>query len=232
MTYDIFDSQSTTYKPYCDKNSCSKDCKLFSDEKLQEIYENVRCYDTKLARNAFIRANVERYNVKRRRKPSKKMKDRMSSYRYHLTLAGKDGVQSKYEVCKKTFLSATEIRENIVRQNTVDQGTPENRRRNNTGRRGNLGANHQFMINFFNRIAKAPSHYCRKSTTKIYLEPLLKTKRQLYKLYKQATADSDAGVNVTSVSKTAFYRYFKEQNYSLVKPKKDMCDTAHHVVLY
>jgi hypothetical protein len=209
-------------KPYCDKNSCrQKNCQKFSYEKLQEIHETVRCYDTKLARNAFIRGNVERYDVKER-KPSKKMKSRMSSYHYHLTLTLEDGVQRKYEVCKKTFLAVTGFREKIVRENAVDQGIPGRRRRGKYGRRGSSDADHQFMVNFFNEIEKAPSHYCRKNSSKIYLEPLIKKKKQLYKLYRQATADSDAGVHVNPVSITAFYRYFKSQNYSLVKPKKDV----------
>ena len=70
------------------------------------------------------------------------------------------------------------------------------------------------------RIEKAPSHYCRKSLSKIYLEPLVKTKNQLYKLY--CTAAEDAAL--TPLSKRGFKRWFDSSNYSLVKPKKDMCD--------
>ena len=88
-----------------------------------------------------------------------------------------------------------------------------------------MTGNHQFMIDFFNKIEKAPSYYCRKSSTKIYLGPLFKKKKQLYKLYK-AEAKESHDPTINPVSKTAFYRYYKEENYSLVKPKKDLCDTC------
>ena len=91
-------------KPYCNKQICSKSCKLFSQENLKEIRSSVRCYSsTKTARNAFIRDNVKRYDVKER-KPSKKLRDRKSSFRYFLTLT-EGSSQRKVEVCKPTFFS-------------------------------------------------------------------------------------------------------------------------------
>ena len=121
------------------------------------------------------------------------------------------------------FLAATGFREKVIRQNSVDQGAPAPKRRGMFGGRGEKSvADREFLESFFYRLEKAPSHYCRQSTSKIYLEPLIKTRLTLYNYY--ATAAKDAGLE--PYSRTWFDRYFEENNYSLVKPKKDMCDTC------
>ena len=131
-----------------------------SVKKISEIRSSVRCYSsTKTARNAFIRDNVERYDVKEK-KPSKKLRDRKSSFRYFLTLT-EGSSQRKVEVCKPTFLAVTGFREKVIRQNSVDQGAPAPKRRGMFGGRGEKSvADREFLDSFFDRIEKAPSHYC------------------------------------------------------------------------
>ena len=41
-----------------------------------------------------------------------------------------------------------------------------------------------FLKEFFDKIPKAPSHYCRKDTKKVYLTPLVRTLTKLYEIYK------------------------------------------------
>ena len=123
-------------KSYCDLKTCrGKNCGKFTAEQLKVIHEDMRCYNTKVARNAFIRENVERYDV-HKRKPSKNLKHRSSSFRYYLTLTEAEGVQIKLEVCQQTFLAVTGFREIIVRQNAVNQGEPVSKKRGMYGRRG------------------------------------------------------------------------------------------------
>ena len=81
----------------------------------------------------------------------------------------------------------------------------------------------KFLAQFFDSIAKAPSHYRRKYTKKIYLEPLFKKKRQLYKIYKQIVNEEPL---VNPVSKSSFYMYMNDHNYALVPTKNDLCDTC------
>ena len=93
--------------------------------------------------------------------------------------------------------------------------------------RGKFGrgkeANRKFLENFFDSIAKAPSHYRRKYTKNIYLKPLFKKKRQLYKIYKQIVNEEPL---VNPMSKSSFYMDMNDHNYALVPTKNDLCDTC------
>ncbi|KAK6184510.1 hypothetical protein SNE40_006975 [Patella caerulea] len=80
---------------------------------------------------------------------------------------------------------------------------------------------------FLNCIPKLPSHYCRSSSTKLYLEPIFSTKADLYKVYKEY-CDTN---NKVACGRKLFFKIFDELNLSLFSPKKDQCDicTAYEV---
>lgn len=60
------------------------------------------------------------------------------------------------------------------------------------------------------------SYYCRKSTSKLYLEPLVQSKLQLYNIYI-----NECNLNgKTPISKKYFNDAFEENNLSLFSPKK------------
>lgn len=68
------------------------------------------------------------------------------------------------------------------------------------------------------------SHYCRSSTTKLYLEPMFDSFNTLYREYRT----SCGGTSGTSklASKGLFKRIFSEMNIGLFSPKKDLCDVC------
>lgn len=76
---------------------------------------------------------------------------------------------------------------------------------------------------FFSELPKLESHYCRKSSSKLYLEPRWRSKAELYTFYKsdwlanKYYAEQPAGL-------TLFKYIFEESNLSLFSPKKDECD--------
>jgi len=74
---------------------------------------------------------------------------------------------------------------------------------------------------FFELLPKLESHYCRTSTSKLYLEPVWLTKTALYSFYCN---DFCVLHNISPVSDTMFYLTLEEKNISLFKPEKDACD--------
>lgn len=74
---------------------------------------------------------------------------------------------------------------------------------------------------FLRSLPNNESHYCRKRTSKKYLEPNWKSKRELFLFYKN---DWCVQKNVDSLSQCKFYEMFEDINLALFKPKKDACD--------
>lgn len=49
----------------------------------------------------------------------------------------------------------------------------------------NKSEDYKFLCNFFDSLPKLPSHYCRQSTTKMYLETTFSSMAQVFSFYKQ-----------------------------------------------
>lgn len=73
---------------------------------------------------------------------------------------------------------------------------------------------------FLRSLSNNESHYCRKRTSKKYLEPNWKSKRELILFYKN---DWCVQKNVDSLSQCKFDEMFEDINLALFKPKKDAC---------
>ncbi|XP_031331486.1 uncharacterized protein LOC116162089 [Photinus pyralis] len=79
------------------------------------------------------------------------------------------------------------------------------------------------LDNFFSKLPKMESHYCRASSQKLYLEPLWKSKNQLYQFYVSEWCKPK---NERPLSLATFFHTFDRKNLSLFRPKKDECDTC------
>ena len=73
---------------------------------------------------------------------------------------------------------------------------------------------------FFSLLPKMESHYCRASSSKLYLEPIWQSKSALYKEYAKYCKVSDLQI----LSVKVFYEEFDNNNLSLFHPKKNQCD--------
>lgn len=71
---------------------------------------------------------------------------------------------------------------------------------------------------FFGSLPQLESHYCRKDTENMYLEPNWKTKADLYKLHLSYIKDE--GKEHLKLSICTFHAVFEENNLSLFQPKK------------
>lgn len=84
-------------------------------------------------------------------------------------------------------------------------------------------AENKSLIEFLNDLPKMPSHYCRKRTSFLYLQPDIASKRQLYDLYVEHCKT----LNVKALSVATFTNSLVINKISLYKPKKDLCETCN-----
>lgn len=89
------------------------------------------------------------------------------------------------------------------------------RKRVQTERFGEL---RQSVTTYLESLPKLESHYCRSSSSKLYLEPMFESMHALYGEYKNK-CDTDK-----AASRKVFNEVFSEMNLSLFSPKKDQCD--------
>lgn len=133
----------------------------------------------------------------------------------------------KLKVCKRMFLGTLGLKEKMVHcwlkksssgivEKTERVGNNNEASRENEKRRNHLNT-------FFNELPKQPSHYCRKDSSKVYLEQTFQTKSQIYKLYKDNCLEN----NIEPYTLFPFYRVFEEMNLSIFRPKKDECDVCY-----
>lgn len=108
--------------------------------------------------------------------------------------------------------------ENTVANNTV----PVSDRSSNRGQANNFKK--ELLREFFQSLPKLESHYCRKSSSKLYLEPYWQSKSSLFNEYLKYTNDQNK--SHLSASRYTFWEVFESLNLSLFHPKKDQCDTC------
>ena len=73
----------------------------------------------------------------------------------------------------------------------------------------------------FDKLARTSSQYCRKSTTKLYLQMTFQSMSDLHRAYMKKCAEKQ---KKTPLGYQVFSQEFKENNLGLFSPKKDQCD--------
>ena len=166
-------------------------------------------------RKVFVANNVEQVTKKRKRTDAETSR-RSMSYTYYLKL---DDCRSR--VCKEMFLATLNLGEWSVKsclQNSSEgmSTASKNRRRPQKPE----SDEHKGISEFLQSLPKLESHYCRNSTSKLYLEPMWQSHSALYKEYVANCRRS----NKRAMSRSIFQSVFENMNLSLYSPKKDQCD--------
>lgn len=169
-------------------------------------------------KNHFYSKFVDRHIKKRSRTGANN--NRKYSYFYYL------GTQSetRLRVCKEFFFKTLDISQRRIYwffEHAYDEQTGIGRSpvkgsktiSNIENYRKDKVRQH---INSFNRV---PSHYCRKDSSKEYLEATL-TLAEMYRLYKETNTENPV---TESLYRSIFNSEF---NLDFHKPKKDRCDTC------
>lgn len=131
--------------------------------------------------------------------------------------------RARKRVCKMMFLNTLGVKEWVVKNwakkniaNQEEEHAEDPRLYNSP-----VGARIKILHDFFDSLPKLESHYCRASTSKLYLEPMWNSKSKLYKLFKE---DFCKNRPEKPVSIATFHKEFDKKKLSLYRPKKDLCD--------
>lgn len=76
------------------------------------------------------------------------------------------------------------------------------------------------MKNFLDAIPKLPSHYCRQSSSKLYVQSDIKSHAQLYQLYIEYSKN----LSILPLSRFSFDKFCRIEKISIFIPRKDQCD--------
>ncbi|XP_047036028.1 uncharacterized protein LOC124641835 [Helicoverpa zea] len=220
----VFDLEKNerSVQPRCDHNDSCKyfDCYKLTEEDRNMLFKNYwkLSWDTK---KIWVQQTVQKLGVSKRKCSGNSFR-RGNTFKYSFNVLGE-----KYKVCKKMYLNTLNIGEwsvhNWAKNEDRDEVASESdktHRNNSVKAFENIGRNH--AIEFLNNLPKLESHYCRKTTSKLYLEQIWQSKEQLYREYVKQLLDK--GINEYKVSQKIFFQEFDAMNLSLFSPKKDQCD--------
>lgn len=204
------------------KNSKNKFCSEFDEMTRKSIFIHFwgkLNWDT---RKLYVANLIDKVPTKRSTTGDQPA-SRSLTYVYHLKTLG----NLRKQVCKKMFLNTLGLKNCMVDDwcKKCCHGIVEaDKKYPIRGEKTKVRLKESILTlkTFLNELPKLPSHYCRASSTKHYLEPLYRTKSDLYREYKLFAVSK----NVTAMSKFKFAEEFEGMNLALHRPKKDQCDTC------
>ncbi|KAK6168332.1 hypothetical protein SNE40_020889 [Patella caerulea] len=212
---------------------CSKRCKpgklcsSFSEDDRQNIFDMFWKLDW-TAKRMFIVDMVDKVPVKERKvTPTTTKPRRNQSLVYNFR---KNGV--RFKVCKTMFLTTLCLGERslynwldgndghtnnpVSNEHSISDGEHTSDRR----AQRTVSQKVQAAKSYLESLPSLPSHYCRASSSKQYLEPVFADMTEVYKAYTQYCEEN----NTSRVSRRTFIDLFHDLNLAIYTPKKDQCD--------
>nr|CAH7738743.1 unnamed protein product [Callosobruchus chinensis]CAH7745920.1 unnamed protein product [Callosobruchus chinensis] len=217
--YEIVGRNGRKMGEICDSKKCmqskaKRQCGKITEEQRQELFNKFWLEMDWNQRKTFVATLVNKGPVVQ--KTTKKKSRRQLSLSYHLKI--NDNI---LPVCKKMFTSTLSLGEwsvlNWVKNShgsgIVSQTSsfPNKAKIVNTQKRS-------IIKTFLEKLPKLPSHYCRASTSKMYLENVFNSYSEVYELYLKET-DKEL-----ICSKPVFMSEMKILNIDIFQPRKDQCD--------
>ncbi|XP_030754481.1 uncharacterized protein LOC115881209 isoform X2 [Sitophilus oryzae] len=203
-------------------------CQAFTEPERKAIFDNFWKNLTWGEKKVYIGGLVDTATPKCHRTDIQG-KQRQVAYKFYL----KKGNDVRKRVCKKMFMETLCIREwsikSWVSQNITDENIPPSNKQStipkpaeNLRRNKQPSKDKEYLIRFLRTLPQMESHYCRKDTTKLYLESQWQNLNELYRFYCAECSSQ----NFQAINHTTFREEFKNLNLSLYRPKKDQCDTC------
>ncbi|CAG7728674.1 unnamed protein product [Allacma fusca] len=197
--------------PHCELHTSSKSsfqCHEFPDH-IRRRYFDYFWQDLNWdQRKTYVRSLVEIKPVKTHRAGGDPI--RHDVVYYHLK--SPDDGTLLLRVCKPFFISTFGVGKHMV-----DHWCKKSPKIESSQKDATSDVSIQFTQHFFSLL---PKNYCQKSLSKLFLEPMITAKIQLYRIYKDFCENSSQ----PTISITKFKSVFEELNLSLFSPKKDLCD--------
>lgn len=201
--------------PGCESAACRKSskrfCNVITEKDRQDIFQFFWQRMDWDERKIYVAGLVDSTPVERRRSAAENSR-RSTTLSYHLKVGGE-----RKMVCKTMFLATLGIGEWSV-QHWVQVGEPKEKTR-----RIPRNEAHESLRAFLRDLPKVPSHYCRSSSSKMYLEPVFQSISDLHRVYSRHCEEQ---LLTTPLSRQVFAEEFNQLNLALYHPKKDQCDTC------
>nr|CAI5866567.1 unnamed protein product [Callosobruchus analis] len=204
-------------KPGCTSERCMRSkkrmCAKFTEDDRLSIF-NMFWSDLNWdQRKMYVVAHVTRVNTKR--KTASDESRRAETLIYTLTLNN-----ITYPVCKIMFLNTLALGSftSWTRKGKHAMYTHKQAENAKRTKKSPYTEDIDFLKNFLSRLPKLPSHYNRANSSKLYLEPIFRSLKQIYDLYIEICKEDGKEIS--------FKQDFNENNLALYQPKKDQCDTC------
>ncbi|KAF0746515.1 Uncharacterized protein FWK35_00025276, partial [Aphis craccivora] len=199
-------------------------CGEFTNDQRHEVFKLYWDLD-KNAKTQFV-TNYTTVTATSRKRTLEIQSRRNSSIEYYLLANNK-----RIRICKTMFLNTLSISDKLVRNLVCNKNVISNNdiidndldsvNFTNVIETNNVSERKGLLHAFLDSLSKMESHYCRSSSSKLYLEPNWLTKKSLYDFY---CSDFCQLRNTKPMSSAAFDNLLEEKNISLFQPKKDACD--------
>lgn len=200
--------------PRC-KTSKTRHCQKFSESRRLVLFDGFWKDMDWGQKKAYVQSLVDIISPKQVVKKGGGSR-RSNTFVFYLKLDGE-----KHQVCRNMFLNTLGLGRNELqcwlKRKQISRKGRKTGPYNKSG-----GDKDQAARDYLNGLPKLPSHYCRQSSTKLYLEPVFTSKSQLYSEYSAHIKNCSK----KPVSYPKFYSIFDEMNIGLYQPKKDQCDTC------
>lgn len=204
-------------QPRCSCRKKSFWCSSFSESRREELFKWFWDLTSWKERRIFIKSMVQRKPVKERKTDADVSRRSVSLY-YYLNLSDEE---DRVRVCKYFFLNTLCLGEWTAR-NWASKDAVKNCNRELSSRKKTELLNRETVSQFIDALPKLESHYCRKSTSKLYLECNWRSMSQVYDEYKNFCTREKKDF----VSRASFIEIFKSKHIGIFSPKKDACDVC------
>ena len=203
--------------PICAKSD-SRECNLITEDQRKTVFTLFWETMNWQQRKVYVSSLID-VGPKKRKTTNDKESRRSNTFSYHLVINGERKSVCREMFCHTLSLGTWSVQHwattGAARENTqphlphpkpVPQATAEKR---NT-------------VKTFQSLPKLPSHYCRRTTNKLYLEPDVKSITNLYSMLK--TYRYERGL--LTPGRQMLLQEFRSQNLAFFQPKKEQCDVC------
>jgi len=204
------------------KGSWSFMCTRVTEQKRLEIFDKFWVLDSWSAKKAFVNGLVAVRDARKRR-PTNKISGKKENNVFHdCYLPGENG--EKVRVCKKLFLGTLSIgRDQFMRwchRKSCDKDSSETDR--NTAKASRKDQRRNDIDQWLELLPKVPSHYCRASSSKTYVDSTFRSLNNMYDVYTENAKER----GIEPLSRQVFVGILKEKKIGIHLPRKDQCDTC------
>lgn len=202
-------------------------CKLVSEEERAALHFKFWNMKSWSAKKAFIQGLVSRRNLRRQRKRDNRLTSRKQTG-FDIYVPKSDCQNSRVKVCRLFFLNTFDVgRDTFLRWvKETPAIVQDNESSSVTAARchsANVSARNRGTVSeWLDLLPKVPSHYCRATSQRIYVESTFRSHLHMHAIYKAWCIEQ----NKKPVSRNTFLSVLSHNNISIHKPRKDQCDVC------